>query len=149
MLILKKFGWALQIGTSFLITGLLVQVIKRLANSPRPKVYFGPNTIHCIDGITRVGYGSFPSGHTATIFALTTLFALYYNDRRMSIFLLIISVLTGFSRIYLSQHFPIDVLIGSIIGVIVSTVVHKLVPLALFEKKQEKESWDEQSVKLQ
>src|SRR5579863_2728795 len=52
MFIRKKIGWSLQIGISFLVSGLIVQILKHLVHSPRPKLYFGPATIHCINGIT-------------------------------------------------------------------------------------------------
>lgn len=129
MMIKRKFGWSLQIAVSFLVTGGLVQIVKRLAHSPRPQIYFGPQTIHFIHGITRTGYGSFPSGHAATVFALTTLLSLYFPARRSVIFFLLMAVLTGFSRIYLSQHFPIDVLAGSAIGTIISTLTYRLIPV--------------------
>jgi membrane-associated phospholipid phosphatase len=144
----KKFGWSLQIGVSFLVSGLLVQVIKHLVNSPRPKLYFGPNTIHFIYGITRTGSYSFPSGHTATIFALTTLLSLYFTGRKSGLFFIAIAVLTGFSRIYLSQHFPIDILVGSGIGFLISVLVYRLIPLKIFEKKFPKTEWERQSVTL-
>jgi len=72
MLIRKKIGWSIQTGISFLVSGLIVQLFKHLVHSPRPRLFFGPQEIHLIFGITRTGYASFPSGHTATIFALTT-----------------------------------------------------------------------------
>lgn len=129
MMIRRKFAWSLQIAVSFLITGGVVQIVKRLVHSPRPQIYFGPQTIHFINGITRTGYGSFPSGHAATVFAFTTLLSLYFPGRKPVIFFLLMAVLTGFSRIYLSQHFPIDVLAGSAIGMMIATLTYVLIPL--------------------
>ena len=120
MLVRKKFGWSLQIAVSFLVSGILVQILKHLISSPRPRLYFGPGAIHYIHGITETGYGSFPSGHATTIFAVTSLLALYFPGRNTGNFFIIIACLTGFSRIYLSQHFPIDVLAGSFLGMVVS-----------------------------
>ena len=148
MFIRKKIGWSLQIGISFLVSGLIVQVLKHLIHSPRPKLYFGPAAIHCIKGITGTGSASFPSGHTATIFALTTLLCIYFQDRKSGIFFILIAALTGFSRIYLSQHFPIDVLAGSFTGVLVSVVVYLLIPLKFFEKRFPNYEWEHQSTKL-
>ena len=148
LLIRKKIGWTLQIGVSFLVSGLVVQLMKHFLPSPRPKMYFGSSTIHCILGVTRTGYSSFPSGHTATIFMLTTLLAIYFPGRKSGWFFLGIAVLTGFSRVYLSQHFPVDVLAGSLVGVLVSMVFYQLIPLKIFEKKFPKNEWEHQSVKL-
>jgi len=149
LLIKKKYKWTVQIGISFLFSGLLVQALKHLYQSPRPKVYFGPGNIHEIQGITCTGLSSFPSGHTATIFALTTLLALYFTGRKSGLLFFWIAAMTGFSRIYLSQHFPIDVLGGSIAGVLTSLLVYMLLPLHVFERKFEKSEFENQSIKLQ
>jgi membrane-associated phospholipid phosphatase len=148
MLIRKKIGWSVQIGVSFLLSGLIVQILKHLIHSPRPKLYFGSGNIHCIYGITGTGLFSFPSGHAATIFALTTLLAIYFPGRRSGMFFILIAVVAGFSRIYLSQHFPIDVLAGSAIGAVISMVVYIFIPLQFFEKKFPENKWEHQSVKL-
>jgi len=148
MLIRKKIGWSVQIGISFLLSGIVVQILKHLIQSPRPKLYFGSSHIHCIYGITGTGLFSFPSGHTATIFALTTLLAVYFPGKSSGIFFIGIAVLTGFSRIYLSQHFPVDVLAGSIIGALISVLIYLFIPLQFFEKKFPKNDWQQQSVKL-
>jgi membrane-associated phospholipid phosphatase len=148
MLIRKKTGWALQIGMGFLLSGLLVQLMKHYIPSPRPKIFFPSGSIHYIVGVTGTGYSSFPSGHTASIFMLTTLLTLYFPGRKPGLFFLIIAVLTGYSRVYLSQHFPIDVLAGSLTGVLMALVVYLLFPLKSFEKKFPKNEWEQQSIKL-
>jgi membrane-associated phospholipid phosphatase len=70
---------------------------------------------------------SFPSGHTTSIFALMTLFALAYNKSKvMVIVFFLCALLVAYSRIYLSQHFLIDVVAGSLIGTSTSYLVYKL-----------------------
>lgn len=148
MLLRKKYGYTLQIALSFLVSGFLVQILKHLVHSPRPKLFFGPGAIHSIGGITGTGYSSFPSGHTATIFALATLFSYYFPGKKPAIYLVLVAALTGFSRIYLSQHFPVDVLAGSFLGVIVSVFCYGLVPLTRFEKKYAGKDLGSQTLKL-
>lgn len=148
LLIRKKIGWALQVGMGFLLSGLLVQIMKHCLPSPRPKLFFASGTIHYILGVTGTGHSSFPSGHTASIFMLTTLLAFYFPGRKPGLFFLAVAVLTGYSRVYLSQHFPIDVLIGSLTGVLASLLVYKMVPLKSFDKKFSKSEWVQQSIKL-
>jgi len=149
MLTRKKIGWSMQVGISFLVSGLLVQLCKHLFHSPRPRLFFGPNEIRFIEGVTGTGYTSFPSGHTTTIFALTTLLAFYFPGRITGFFFFLIAALAGFSRIYLSQHFPVDILGGLFAGVLVSMAVYRFVPLAKFEKKFNKDEFDSQSTNLQ
>jgi membrane-associated phospholipid phosphatase len=149
MMTRKKIGWSMQTGISFLVSGLVVQLFKHLMHSPRPRVYFGPNEIRYIHGVTGTGYSSFPSGHTATIFALTTLLSFYFPGRRNGILFFLIAALTGFSRIYLSQHFPIDILGGLLTGVLTSIAVYMYLPLARFDKKFTKDEFESQSTNLQ
>jgi membrane-associated phospholipid phosphatase len=148
MLARRQYAWSLQLTVSFLLTGAVVQIFKRLVHNPRPQMFFRPHLIHFINGVTHTGYSSFPSGHAATIFALTTLLSIYFPTRKSMIFFLIIAVLTGFSRIYLSQHFPVDVLAGSVIGVLISTITYMVIPLSLNSKKATKSELELQSAKL-
>ena len=121
----KNFRQATQLLLAFLITGLLVQVLKYCISEPRPRTYFeGHHPIHLISGITHSGFSSFPSGHTATIFSLVTLLALYAKQKSAAVLFLLPAALIGYSRIYLSQHFPVDVFAGSVVGVAVSLLVY-------------------------
>ena len=149
MLIRKKIGWSIQTALSFLASGLVAQLFKHIIHSPRPVMFFGPHGIHWIFGITRTGYASFPSGHTATIFAITTLLSLYFPGRKKGVLFFLIAALTGFSRIYLAEHFPVDVLGGLLTGVLISIGVYAIFPHTKFEKKLAKTEIEPQSTNLQ
>jgi len=113
----KKRQQGLALLYSFLISGLIVQLIKNLVDSPRPKLFFESGQyLHFIDGVSLANNSSFPSGHTATAFAIATVMALMMKDKTLQVLILIAAVLVGYSRIYLAQHFLLDVMIGAAIG---------------------------------
>ncbi len=111
----KKAGYAML--CCFLTSGLVVQVIKNLVYSPRPKLFFEAGQyLHFIKNVTLSGSSSFPSGHTATAFAMATVLVLLIKNKKLQLPILMAAVLVGYSRIYLAQHFLLDVLIGAGIG---------------------------------
>jgi len=75
-----------------------------------------------VDGIKILSHHSFPSGHSATAFAFCFCIAFFVKKRIIQFFLFILAFLIGFSRVYLSQHFFVDVLFGSLIGITVGYV---------------------------
>ena len=104
---------------SFLFSAIGVQIIKNLVHAPRPKLFFESGQyLHFIDGVSLSNNASFPSGHTATAFALATVLVLFMKDRSWQFLLLTGAVLVGYSRIYLAQHFLSDVMIGALMGTI-------------------------------
>ena len=56
---------------------------------------------------------SFPSGHTTSAFA-----AVFLVHRRWGFAALVFAALMAFSRLYLFVHFPTDILIGAVIGIL-------------------------------
>lgn len=115
----KRKNQALALLLSFLISGLLVQIIKNLVTSPRPKLFFtnGEYT-QFIDGVSLSNNSSFPSGHTATAFAVATVLVLTMQNKTWQLPILIAATLVGYSRMYLAQHFLTDVMVGGTFGVI-------------------------------
>ena len=66
---------------------------------------------------------SFPSGHTAVAFAVTS--ALYFCKNKIWIPSALLSLLIAFSRMYLYVHYPSDILGGVVLGVLVGKLGEK------------------------
>ncbi len=110
----------------YLISSEIAQILKRVFfyDVPRPKKYFeNIQDLHFVDGMKIHSMMSFPSGHTTAAFALFVFLSFVINKNWVSIFLLAMAVLAGYSRIYLGQHFFEDVFAGSIIGVFSAFIV--------------------------
>lgn len=113
----RKKQQALALLYAFLLSGLVVQLIKNLVDSPRPKLFFEQGQyMFFLDGVSLSNNSSFPSGHTATAFAIATVLILFMKNKNWQLPVLLAAALAGYSRIYLAQHFLIDVMIGAFIG---------------------------------
>lgn len=64
---------------------------------------------------------SFPSSHTMTSFACSTVIMLYYPI--LGCIGAIYAILTGLSRIYLFVHYLSDVIVGTVLGIIIGFIV--------------------------
>lgn len=127
LLLYERFTLAIQLILAYLSSGIVVQILKQLIQAPRPKVVFSETEYtYFFDGLTRSGLSSFPSGHTASAFALATLLALHTKNKYLKLLYLFLSIIIGYSRIYLGHHFPIDVLAGAFIGLLSSVAIHWL-----------------------
>ena len=86
------------------------------------------------------GYNaSYPSGHAsrAIIFGIVLGYALSERFPRGSYLLLIYPLLVSISRVYVLQHFPMDVIGGTILGVMLAGVMSKKTKLyKIFEKSK-------------
>ncbi|HEY4063299.1 MAG TPA: phosphatase PAP2 family protein [Puia sp.] len=126
-LLMRRWSPAIQVITAFLLSALVSQILKNIFSMPRPKQFFPPGQYaYFIPGVTHVGFASFPSGHSTTIFALATLLALFEKNKKWNIAYLFGAVAVGYSRIYLGQHFLGDVLMGSVIGILTAVGVYWL-----------------------
>jgi membrane-associated phospholipid phosphatase len=120
---IKKKFLSLMIVSSYLLSGIIAQVLKYFIEEARPAYYLEKtNYPYFIDGVTLHNFHSFPSGHTASAFALAAVLSFFVKNKSYSLFFLIIAALVGYSRIYLGQHFMDDVLAGSAIGLLSSII---------------------------
>lgn len=59
---------------------------------------------------------SFPSGHASSSFAAAT--AIFLWNKKWGTAALLLALLISFSRMYLYVHFPTDILVGALIGIL-------------------------------
>lgn len=108
----------------YLIVGILIAwgisyLMKIGFAIPRPFLQFPDITPLFLYG----GYNSFPSGH-ATLFAgLATAITLIH--RNIGIFFIVAALSISITRVIAGIHFPIDILVGWILGASVSIIVYK------------------------
>lgn len=125
----------LKITVCVFAAGALNSILKELIDRPRPWGFFYKD----IDqGLVDVTYlfamdtaESFPSGHTTSVFSLATSLCLIYGRKLAWIFLF--AVWIGVSRVFCGAHFPLDVLAGAVIGIIIAELIWQLI--SFIEKK--------------
>jgi len=117
---------------------IVIQGLKRFVFSDvvRPKLFFEDfSDLHQVVGVDIPGYNSFPSGHTATAFTIVVLLSLFIKNKYLTGLLMIMALLVGISRVYLLQHFFIDIYFGSIIGFLNGIIVFTWMDSSSLNKK--------------
>lgn len=127
LLLFYRAGWATFLASNLLLSTLIVQPIKHLVNAPRPITWFAENmpdvTLPLVEGVRMNHWLSFPSGHTTTFFVLffslsIILCAENIKGKNILSFLCFLCASFGaYTRIYLSQHFALDIFAGILIAV--------------------------------
>ena len=87
-------------------------LVKDAVHRPRP--FAAHPEIH---PLYAVHSSSFPAGHAATAFAGAT--AVAFMAPRAAPLLFLVAALIGYSRVYVGDHYPTDVLAGAALGLLV------------------------------
>jgi len=105
----------LELATSYVALGLMVNAIKYTVREPRP------------DGSA---HNSFPSGHTATTFMGAELVRIEYGDDSpwYSVGAYTIAAAVGVLRVYNERHWFTDVFAGAGIGILSARIGYWLLP---------------------
>jgi undecaprenyl-diphosphatase len=123
LLLRPRLGWRI-VRESLLplaITTLLLEhPVKRYFRRKRPFI----DVIQATVIGKKPGTWSFPSGHSATAFAGAWLFGGYFRKLRPLFYT--IASLVAFSRIYLGDHYPGDVVSGSALGTLFAVLLRRL-----------------------
>jgi len=118
MLLMRKTALSFRLLLTFLVSGLIAQLLKSWFHAPRPLTYFNHQVYHhFIEGVTHTGNHSFPSGHTTTAFTIAAMLACHFRKNGSCLIFFILAAGVGYSRIYLGQHFVPDVLAGMMVGI--------------------------------
>jgi membrane-associated phospholipid phosphatase len=123
-LLFYRYRMTLFILSTQLVTSVLSYLTKTYWHRPRPMLYFKEHfpqfQLHQVDGVEMFMHNSLPSGHTITAFAFFLALTYFTKKKYLHFLYFLLAVLVGYSRVYLSQHFTLDVLIGSLMGFFVT-----------------------------
>ena len=149
LLVFGKLGDGMFATSAMIFSALTTQIFKNIVNAPRPYKWFQLNMpevqLPSVEGVEFHSWFSFPSGHTTSFFALTFVICILLTRRPrdpryprttsaiIQIGLFIAATLGAYSRIYLSQHFALDVFAGIIVGVLVTMICY-----AIFSRYRDK-----------
>ena len=134
LLLFYRAGWATFLASNLLLSTLIVQPIKHILCAPRPLTWFVENmpdvSLPLVEGVRMNYWLSFPSGHTTTFFVLffslsVILYAENIKGKNILSFLCFLCASFGaYTRIYLSQHFALDIFAGILIAVCSTLVLY-------------------------
>ena len=112
VLVTLRRGWLAALG-SMIVAGagwLLIAGIKLVVAQPRPMPFEGPAYKEAL---------SYPSGHVTFVMALTVALCVVLAGSRwrwpVVIFLCLLTLATGWSRLMLGVHYPMDI-VGGMLG---------------------------------
>lgn len=140
VLLFGRIGDGVFASSAMILSALSTQLLKHIINAPRPVTWFAeqmPNvTLPLVDGVKMNHWYSFPSGHTTSFFALALVASilLTMNSRItmqpritgsiIQLLLFLAATLGAYSRIYLSQHFALDVFAGILVGSLITIICY-------------------------
>ena len=134
LLLFYRAGWATFLASNLLLSTVIVQPIKHIVSAPRPLTWFAENmpniSLPLVEGVRMNHWLSFPSGHTTTFFVLffslsIILCAENIKGKNILSFICFLCASFGaYTRIYLSQHFALDIFAGILIAVCSTLVLY-------------------------
>jgi len=117
---------------NFLISTLLTQFAKNFifGTAMRPMASgLDATQIHSVPGVEIHTFNSFPSGHTATAFTLFILTTYLFPNKYALSIGIVYALVCAYSRIYLAQHFPLDLAGGILVALLT-------LPISIFIRKK-------------
>lgn len=134
--LLFRYENALIGAIAFAVSTFISQSLKFSFQTLRPSEFFKDISYpwQYVNGVELHGFNSFPSGHTTSAFCVFTLWVFFAKKPVLSPIFLTLALTAAYSRPYLFQHFPEDLLGGSIVGII-SAIVSIEIYLKYFETK--------------
>ena len=120
---------ALHAFLSSIVAWIVVEMLKSLTETTRPFIVNGADPLT----LTVPNSHSFPSAHTAVAFAIAV--TVWLHDRSVGYVFILLAVLVGVGRILANVHYPIDIIGGAVVGIVVAVLIENLHPEKLLKRK--------------
>ena len=98
---------------------VIVNLIRWLLPRARP---FVENNVNLL--LDAAKENSFPSGHAAFYFAISTI--IYFYDKKFGVLFFLVSFLISISRIFTGIHWSSDILAGALVGIFAGWLICKI-----------------------
>lgn len=110
------------------ISAIAIQLLKFLFGRMRPFYYLTLNQPHRQFTFFNFQYEyvSFPSGHSAGIWAFITCLMIIFRNNKYSKLLIIPGFLISISRLILNVHYLSDIFVGALLGIFLSSIIMKV-----------------------
>ena len=117
------------------LCGISIVLFKQIifADFERPFAWLSQNKInyHQVEGIRLHSNGSFPSGHTMSAFCALALAGFISKNGFVQFFVFILACASAYSRVYVAQHYLVDVYAGALIGYFYALLFYQLFSIKL------------------
>ncbi len=118
----RAFAW--RVVLLLVVGGVATHLLKALFAMPRPPALLSTEQFHLIGpALTK---GSFPSGHSLTAFSLAGLLVAWSRCLGLRVLWLVLAAWAAATRFFLGVHWPVDVLSGSGLGLMLAWVAIRL-----------------------
>ncbi len=107
---------------------LIVEFIRWLF--PRLRPFVVPTTSFLV---AKINQPAFPSGHASFYFAVSTIIYLY--NKKLGILFFVLSLMIVLGRVFVGLHWPLDILVGIVVGVFSGWLINKIFELVNFNFK--------------
>jgi undecaprenyl-diphosphatase len=106
----------------FVASGILKDLVARPRPSRVPEL---EGVLHLVNGYRSGQYG-FVSSHAANTMACGLLFSLIWRRKIATIGLMLWVAMNCYSRMYLGVHYPLDIIGGLLVGVLVAVAAYRV-----------------------
>lgn len=110
--------------TASILSGIFSKILKTFFAVPRPAAFLEHHTFIIVGKPLLGQTNSLPSGHSITVFTVLTVIMFSFIPQKLTnkiiwfLTILIVGIILASTRIGIGAHFPLDVLVGSILGYI-------------------------------
>ncbi len=107
--------------SAYALASLISTALKHWVFEAFNRPYFifqwdAPHHLNLVNGVDMYIHNAFPSGHATAAFVFFVVLSIYFKTNVKKVMCLLLACIAAFSRVYLSQHFLMDITAGAFLG---------------------------------